>query len=117
MSGGSGLGLSICRKMVREYGGEISAWANPDRGTTFRVSLPIRDVDSSRAAPARSHAPASRRGRVLVVDDEPEIVALIYRELCPEHDVQGATSVAEALQLIAANQPFDTILCDLMMPG
>lgn len=114
---GTGLGLSICRKIVTEYGGEICAWANPDRGTTFRVTLPIREVDSLRTAPTGANDPASRRGRVLVLDDEPEIVALICRELCPEHDALGATSVAEALKLMARDSAFDVILCDLMMPG
>jgi signal transduction histidine kinase len=114
---GTGLGLSICRKIVREYGGEISAQANPVRGTTFRVRLPLREPESLVVAPSSKLAAASdRRGRVLIVDDEPRIVDLICRELCIEHTVVGVTSASKALSLITKEAEFDAILCDLMMP-
>ena len=38
---GLGMGLSICRTIVEAHGGHIRASANPDRGTTFHVSLPV----------------------------------------------------------------------------
>ena len=38
--GGTGLGLYICRELVRELGGEISCIPNPDRGTTFTFEIP-----------------------------------------------------------------------------
>ena len=38
---GLGLGLAICRSIVTAHGGSISARNNPDRGTTFAVSLPL----------------------------------------------------------------------------
>jgi len=39
---GMGIGLSICKTIVVEHGGDIAAFANEHRGTTFRVHLPIR---------------------------------------------------------------------------
>ena len=38
---GTGLGLSICFQLVKNHGGTISARANPDRGLTFRIELPL----------------------------------------------------------------------------
>lgn len=38
---GTGLGLSICFQLVKNHGGTISVRANPDRGLTFRIELPL----------------------------------------------------------------------------
>lgn len=40
---GSGLGLVITRKIIREHGGEISAESEPPRGATFRIQLPLSE--------------------------------------------------------------------------
>jgi CheY-like chemotaxis protein len=66
--------------------------------------------------PATAAAP-SRRGRVLVVDDEPLISRTIRRVLSAAHDIVIVDSGAEALAAVAAGPPFDVVLCDLMMPG
>lgn len=58
-----------------------------------------------------------RRGRVLVVDDEPLLVASLSRLLRSEHDVVSVGSGHAALTLLAKDSGFDVILCDLRMPG
>ncbi len=40
--GGTGLGLTIAKKIVTAHGGTISFYQNPDRGVTFRVALPLK---------------------------------------------------------------------------
>lgn len=40
--GGTGLGLTIARKIVTAHGGTISFYQNPDRGVTFSVALPLK---------------------------------------------------------------------------
>lgn len=40
---GAGLGLAICRDIVQEHRGDISAESEPDRGTTFTIILPVSD--------------------------------------------------------------------------
>jgi PAS domain S-box-containing protein len=118
MGNGMGLGLAISHGLLTGMGGEISAESELGRGTTLRVRLaPSRSV----AAPARhsTRAPpgnGSRRGAVLVIDDEPAIGSSIRRVLSG-HDVTVVTTAQDALELLAAGKAFDAILSDLMMPG
>jgi two-component system sensor kinase FixL len=42
--GGSGLGLPLCRKIIRDHGGEISITSEPRKGTTVLISLPVAEA-------------------------------------------------------------------------
>lgn len=59
----------------------------------------------------------SRRGRVLIVDDEAFIIAALRRLLGTEHDVTAVMSAPEAIALVEGGHRFHVILCDLRMPG
>jgi CheY-like chemotaxis protein len=88
----------------------------PNAGATFRVSLPLAQRELVRE-PTESIPPSvERRERVLVIDDEPMIGIMIRRLLAAHCDVLPVTSPREALRRIAAQERFDAILCDLMMP-
>jgi len=58
---------------------------------------------------------ATRRSRVLVVDDEEKLLAVVTLVLQDAHDVQVTTDAREALEWIAAGERYDAILCDVMM--
>lgn len=58
----------------------------------------------------------AKRGRVLVIDDEPLIVETLKRILRRDHDVAGSSSPADSLSRILGGERFDAILCDVMMP-
>lgn len=58
----------------------------------------------------------SRRARILVIDDEPLVLRALRRTLGREHDVVCEESARAALALVAGGEPFDLVLCDLMMP-
>jgi PAS domain S-box-containing protein len=119
---GTGLGLWISQGIVAALGGAIhveSRTAAPS-GTRFEIVVPARTLaeidDRSPAAPGCS---GLRRGRVLVVDDEPAIADALRAGLVEEHDVAIAASGREALALLLEGEgggAFDVILCDLMMP-
>src|SRR3954451_19706844 len=58
------------------------------------------------------------RGRVLLVDDEPAVVAALTRHLRRRFDVVIATGGREALAVVDATaEPFDVVVSDLRMPG
>lgn len=114
---GTGLGLAICHRIVTDMGGTLTVQSEVGKGTTFRVSLPVaRDQESVPTAPLRPAPVAGRRGRILVVDDEPIVLHIVTRVLSKEHEVVGLSTAAEALARCASGETFDLILCDLMMP-
>ena len=57
-----------------------------------------------------------KKGRLLIVDDEPQIGNTLRLLLDPDHEVIPVTSAREALERIRTDGPFDVIFCDLMMP-
>jgi putative two-component system response regulator len=57
------------------------------------------------------------RARVLIVDDEPQNLAVLARVLAPEHEVLIAPSGARALELARGPTPPDLVLLDVVMPG
>jgi CheY-like chemotaxis protein len=127
--GGLGLGLSIVKHLVELHGGKVRAKSpGAGQGSTFCVELPVMVIhppeDARRTHPAaQSQAPSwadlpSLEGiTVLAVDDEPDALALVKRVLegCGAR-VITAVSAAEALGLVAAEQPH-IILSDIGMPG
>jgi len=115
---GTGLGLSVSRSVARQHGGELGLHAGPGvlGGATFRLSLPL-------APPAAAEAPAPTgtddeppTSRLLVVDDEPELAALMRDMLeAAGFEVACAESGAVALELLQEAR-FDAIVSDLRMP-
>ncbi len=111
---GTGLGLYLCQTVVEALGGEMEVESAAGRGSLFRVLLPAADAEP-RSAATRPQGVA-RRGRVLVVDDEPMIAVTLARVLAA-HEVIAVPAGREALARISAGEDFDVILCDLVMPG
>jgi len=114
---GTGLGLAICQRIVTDMGGTLTVESELEKGSTFRVSVPIsRRKENGVVAPTPQLAVAGRRGRILVVDDEDLVLRSVRRILSHEHDVLAMVSAEEALAVCAGGEKFDLILCDLMMP-
>lgn len=60
-------------------------------------------------------AATSRKPRVLVIDDEPLVISMLTRLLRRRYDITTTTSGVEGLRL-ACSEPWDAILCDVMLP-
>jgi PAS domain S-box-containing protein len=113
---GTGLGLSICHNIVTSLGGRITVETEQGRGSSFHVDLPPEPPgEVQRDSLVPEHAP-ERRGRILVIDDEPGVGAALKRILRSHHDIEYLTKAREALERLKNEPPFDVILCDLMMP-
>lgn len=124
---GTGLGLSICHQIVRSLGGAIDVTSAPGKGACFRVTLPVSGPLELDATPpsaplergrGRDHDGTSPTdgARVLFIDDERALGVSTSLLLAPVHEVVAVTRAQKALDLIAAGERFDVILCDLMMP-
>jgi two-component system NtrC family sensor kinase len=117
---GTGLGLSLSYGIIQEHGGSITAASKLGHGTTFIIELPI--TNQSEHIPAESAPPpppaAQGQGRkVLVVDDEADILDLVSKILIKQgYNVQTAVDGGSALRYLAGTR-FDLILSDWKMPG
>jgi PAS domain S-box-containing protein len=116
---GTGIGLAVTRGIVQAHGGLISVQSEPGWGTAFILTFPAAPRESQAvegAAKDQSEA-AGQPCRVLVVDDESEILMTLDDILSADgHEVTTATSGEEALTLIGSTR-FDAILTDVRMPG
>jgi signal transduction histidine kinase len=113
---GTGLGLTICRRIVTALGGTIGVESAVGRGTVFRVTLPVSTEKTPDASPAFVVPAPTRRGRIMVIDDEQMIRTVVARLFAGQHEVMSFHRVEDALARLRVDRDVDVILCDLMMP-
>lgn len=113
---GTGIGLSLCQSIVQQHHGSLALRDSPGGGATFLLVLPRAATSAGpMAADADAHA-RDEHARILIVDDEPEIVEALREIVAPlVGRVDAAGSGAEALALIDGGR-YDLILSDLRMP-
>jgi CheY-like chemotaxis protein len=74
-----------------------------------------RSVASPASGEASVVKDAKERPRALIIDDEPAVCLSLHRALRDEYDVVTTSSALEALRLLQSAEPFDIVLCDLLM--
>ncbi len=116
---GTGLGLSVSYGIVQEHGGHIQVRSHEGSGSTFVVELPILEAAAEPPAqetPAPALGSGSRRGRLLVVDDEPAVVELLVEVLhAAGFDVDTAADGTRAREKLE-RASYDAVLTDVRMP-
>jgi PAS domain S-box-containing protein len=117
---GTGLGLSTALGIVQSHHGVVQVESEVNRGTTFKVFLPAStQAAHESSSEINDSAPRGAREYILVVDDEPEVIASM-RELLEQHNYQVCTAAngEEALDVFGRQEhPIDAMITDIMMPG
>lgn len=111
---GNGLGLSMVYGIVSRHKGAVEVDTAPGKGTVVRMRFPTTSLESA-SVPKGPGTQAPYRARVLVVDDEPEILSVLREALERSgHEVETASSGSEGIER-SRNGRFDVVLSDLGM--
>ncbi len=112
-AGGLGIGLTLVRRLVELHGGRIEAHSSED-GSRFTVLLPA--IEAPAQAPDDA-LPPSRRRRVLVVEDNGDVLAALRAKLeLDGHTVSTAADGIEGLKRLLRQQP-EVSIVDIGLPG
>jgi len=114
---GTGLGLSLCQGIVEAHGGVLTQHEATGGGAIFRVELPVQPLPVQEVATTSGVEDAPITGkRILVVDDEEEVCAILVELLAVDgHEVDTANNGVVALERIR-RQRYDLVVSDLRMP-
>lgn len=139
-TGGTGIGLSIVKKLVDLLAGEITARSELNKGTTFTLQLPLRPfsqdqltkliqpeqkeklVSSTVENTINENAIINRNHHILIVDDHSGVVNFIKDLLEPYYKISTAYNGKSAIEIIqekSNSKPglaISLIICDIMMP-
>jgi len=116
---GTGLGLSMVHGIVSQHGGYIRCYSEPDKGTSFKIYLPVSDRELDRALELTCEMPAFGTETILLVDDDDRIreMGKLMIEL-GGYKVLAAKSGEEALEIYSAHkEAIALIVLDVIMPG
>jgi PAS domain S-box-containing protein len=119
---GTGIGLSVARRIVRRYGGSIHCQSAPGKGARFVVLLPCASADficRTEAEPQAPGPPLLPRATLLMIEDEEGLripVSMLLRQQGLRVIEAGDGKTAIEVLRNGANE-IDAILLDLTVPG
>ncbi len=115
---GTGMGLAMLHGIVKRHGGTIEVESELGEGATFRVFLPVSKETTSMAQVVNPHKLAGGTERILIVDDEEQVVD-VARKILENlgYLVTSKTSARETLLLFSQSpEDFDLLITDQSMP-
>ena len=124
--GGSGIGLNLCRSIVRLHGGDVTARNREDgtSGACFIIELPLGKKhlknnqiysDNGETKKKQQRDAASRNCKILLVDDDIEICRYLKSELSDWYRFVICNNGKEALNQLFSDD-FDLVISDVVMP-
>lgn len=124
--GGSGIGLNLCRSIVRLHGGDVTARNREDgtSGACFIIELPLGKEhlknnqiysDNGETKKKQQRDAASRNCKILLVDDDIEICRYLKSELSDWYRFVICNNGKEALNQLFSDD-FDLVISDVVMP-
>lgn len=122
----TGLGLTVCESIAKAHGGSISVRSETGKGTSVSVYLPVdadgEEVDALGLSRAFETAPQAAITRILVLEDDPLVRALIVRNLTSQsyevtETAEGSETVRAYQEARQSGQPFDLVILDLSIPN
>jgi PAS domain S-box-containing protein len=114
---GTGLGLAVVKSIVLNHRGSIEVQSELNKGTTFTIHLPIGETSPSQKTADRIEESPKGIERILVVDDETEILNVCVKILSElGYKVLTASGGREALK-VYREHAVDLVLIDIQMPG
>ncbi len=119
MGEGMGMGLAVIHGIVKTHHGDITAYSEPGRGTSFNIYFPRVEIDGEKGeTPPQGKDLPGGTERILLVDDEKELTLVGSRMLQRlGYTVEAKTNPQEALTLFKQNpHHFHLVITDLTMP-
>ena len=125
---GTGIGLNLCRALVKMHGGAIRAYNRTDgiKGSCFEVNIPLgkehlkpeeilQENGTKTAESTGKRTQANRNFNILIVDDDAEIAHYIKTELSDWYRFEHASNGKEGLKMLLTGK-YDLVISDVMMP-
>jgi len=115
---GTGLGLCLSQQIVERHGGELKLTSEPNSGTTAIVELAEAATEQESAAElVKPTSDSTRKVRVMVVDDDPNVLDPLCRYLQRSgYEVCAVGSAQKAIEETVDARP-DLLISDIAMPG
>ena len=116
---GTGLGLFVVQSIIEKYGGAITVDSKEGFGSTFKVYLPLTDNRTEEDNKELSGDNACSRKRILVVDDNKDILKVLKKGLSHVgYDVEVETDSLKAVERFNKSpEAFDVVITDFIMPN
>lgn len=132
---GTGLGLALSQEFVTLHGGEIIINSEKDKGTTFKINLPI--IESKQVWEEKKAINSSKRteefedsespiiindlkhtfeNTIILIEDNQDLNLFLGQKLEKQYNVVAAENAERGWQEILSYIP-DIIICDVMLPG
>ncbi|TGL86211.1 PAS domain S-box protein [Leptospira congkakensis] len=120
---GTGLGLSLTYGFVKQSGGFIHLYSEPEKGTCFKLYFPLREKlekysDKDEITDVEILPEVASKFNILIVDDEPSILQICSTFISElGFKIKTALNVDLAIQILESRSKVDLVITDILMPG